>query len=84
MQNYRITIDLSDVYQELVKYSVHLIGYTIPFSLVFIEADNYDDACFVVVDRLIKYVLKKDKSIKSRILCRKIKRLTRINKVEKL
>jgi hypothetical protein len=84
MQNYRITTDLSDVYKELIPYSIHLIGYTLPFSLIFIEANDYDDACFVVVDRIIKQILSKSKSITSRILCRKVKRLIRIDKVEKL
>lgn len=84
MQNYRITIDLSDTYKELIPYSVHLIGYTLPFSLVFIEANDYDDACFIVIDRLIKHIMKYSKSISNRLLCRKIKRLTRIDRVEKL
>jgi hypothetical protein len=84
MQNYRVTTDLSDVYKELIPYSIHLIGYTLPFSLIFIEAKDYDDACFAVVDRIIKQILSKSKSIKSRILCRKVKRLIRIDKVEKL
>jgi len=84
MQNYRVTTDLSDVYKELIPYSIHLIGYTLPFSLIFIEANDYDDACFAVVDRIIKQILSKSKSIKSRILCRKVKRLIRIDKVEQL
>jgi hypothetical protein len=84
MQNYRLSIDLSDVYKELVPYSIHLIGYTLPFSLIFIEANDYDDACFMVVDRIIKHILSKSKSISNRILCRKVKKLIRIDKVEKL
>jgi hypothetical protein len=84
MQNYRITIDLSDIYKDLIPYSIHLIGYTLPFSLIFIEANDYDDACFMVVDRIIKQILSKSKSISNRILCRKVKRLIRIDKVENL
>jgi hypothetical protein len=84
MQNYRLSIDLSDIYKELVPYSIHLIGYTLPFSLIFIEANDYDDACFITVNRLIRHILSKNKSIHNRILCRKIKRLIRIDKIEKL
>ncbi|NBP00515.1 MAG: hypothetical protein EBU90_10405 [Proteobacteria bacterium] len=84
MQNYRLTIDLSDIYRDLIPYSIHLIGYTFPFSLIFIEANDYDDACFIIVDRIIKQILSKSKSIKSRILCRKVKRFIRIDKIEQL
>lgn len=84
MQNYRITIDISDTYRELLPYSIQLAGYNSPFSLIFVEAADYDDACFIVINRLIKHLLKISKSISTRILCRKIKRLTRIDKVEQL
>jgi len=84
MQNFRVTIDLSDTYKELIKYSINLIGYTLPFSLVFIEANDYDEACYIVINRLLKYIIRKDNSIEARILCRKIKRLTRIDKIEHL
>lgn len=84
MRNYRISIDLSDVYNELIEYNVHKIGYTLPFSLVFIEANDPDQACYLILVRLINHILNQRSNIETRILCRKVKRLTRIDKIESL
>ena len=43
MRNFKISIDLSDVYIELQH--LNLDQYTVPFMTTFVEADNPDDAC---------------------------------------
>ena len=82
MENYRISIDLSDVYFELQDYSIR--EYSYPFSLYILEAENPDAACDEIKVRIIREILKKDSSIDSRIFCRKISKYMRIDKVEPL
>ena len=50
--------------------------------LKFIEAENPDDACHVVLDRIIQEILLENDSIEARILCRKIRKHMRIDKIE--
>lgn len=80
MQNFRLSIDLSDIYIELSK--LDLREYNAPFLLKFIEADNPDDACYKIIQRIINEIMKTSISIKNRILCRKIKIFIRIDKIE--
>ena len=80
MPNYRMSIDLLDLYQELSYYDLR--EYRLPFSLYILEADNPDEACSVLLLRVMKALMKKDNSIKTRILCRKLRRFMRIDRVE--
>lgn len=82
MQNFRLSIDLSDVYLELSK--LDLREYNAPFLLKFIEADNPDDACYKIIFRIMQEIIKQNSSIKNRILCRMIRRFIRIDKIESL
>jgi|TARA_B100001094_G_C17764258_1_gene591908 hypothetical protein len=82
MQNYRVSIDLSDVYFEMQDYALR--EYSYPFSLYILEADNPDAACEEIKRRVISEILKKDSSITARIFCRKINKYMRIDKVQSL
>tara|TARA_B100001094_G_C17564882_1_gene500123 strand:- start:287 stop:535 length:249 start_codon:yes stop_codon:yes gene_type:complete len=82
MPNYRLSIDLSDLYLEIEKYSLR--EYRLPFSLYILEADNPDDACSTLLNRVMLSLLKVDSSIQTRILCRKVRHYMRIDKVESL
>ncbi len=80
MRNYKISIDLSDLYLDLADFDLR--EYNKPFMLKFIEAENPDDACHVVLDRIIHEILLENDSIEARILCRKIRKHMRIDKIE--
>ncbi len=82
MPNYRISIDLVDLYREIENYSLR--EYRLPFSLYILEADNPDDAAHTIMLRIMRALLKKDTGIKTRILCRRIRRSLRLDKIETL
>lgn len=82
MRNYKLTIDLLDVYSDLSNYDIREFNYQ--FMLIFIEASDPDDACFSVINRIINAILKQDQSIEARILCRKIRKYIRFDKIEAL
>jgi len=82
MRNYKLTIDLLDLYSDLSNYDIREFNY--PFILIFIEASDPDDACFMVINRIINAVLRKDSSVEARILCRKIRKYIRFDKIESL
>ncbi len=82
MRSFKISIDLSDLQADLKKFN--LKEFSLPFSLVFIEENNPDDACYQLLTRLIKLILSQDASIETRILCRKIKKHIRIDKIQSL
>jgi hypothetical protein len=79
MHNFKIYIDLLNVQRCLSKYTLR--EYALPFSIYFIEASNPDDACHEIMKRLMKIILKQDNSIEGRIVCRKIRRDMRIDRV---
>lgn len=79
MKNYRIMLDISSIFNEIKH--LHLRSYNSPFPVVFISANDPDDACYLVINQLIKIILDQNASIKYRILCRKIKLLSRIDKI---
>lgn len=80
MANYRISLDLSDLQEDLCKYDLR--EYRLPFSLYILEADNPDDACHTILRRIMETIMKQKDSIESRIICRKIRRYMRLDKVE--
>jgi RNAse (barnase) inhibitor barstar len=82
MRNFKISIDFSDLYLELVD--LYMKEYTHPFMLVFVEAEDPDDACFKVLSRIIQIILNNGKTIENRILCRKLKNKLRIEKIYSL
>lgn len=82
MQNFKISIDLSDIYLELSK--LDLREYNAPFLLKFIEAENADDACYQILARIMKEIMKNKDCIENRILCRKVRMFIRIDKIRSL
>jgi len=80
MRNYKISIDLSDLYLDITYFDLR--EYNKPFMLKFIEASNPDDACHVVLNRIIAEILTENNSIAARVLCRKIRKYMRIDKIE--
>jgi hypothetical protein len=79
MKSYRIMLDISSIYSKIKH--LHLKSYNSPFPTIFISANDPDDACKTVFDQLITSIVFQDPSIKMRILCRKIKRQCRIDKI---
>lgn len=82
MRNFKISIDLVDVHMQLRKFVLR--EYSLPYSLIFVEADDPDDACYLVLYRLMKLIMDQDPSIENRILCRKLKKYMRIDKITSL
>lgn len=80
MPNYRISIDLSDLYLEIEKYSLR--EYRLPFCLYILEADNPDDACHTIMLRVMRSLIRQDSSIETRILCRKVRKHMRLDKIK--
>lgn len=79
MINFRITLDISNIYGEIKH--LNLKKYNSPFPTVFITATDPDDACAVVFNTLIKIIMDQDPSIKMRIICKKLKRICKIDKM---
>jgi hypothetical protein len=80
MPNYRLHLDLSDFSSEFLNYD--LSEFRSPFCLYFIEASDPDDACSVTSHRIVSLLLKEDESISTRILCRKIRKYMRIDRID--
>jgi len=79
MRNFKVYLDLTDIYPKIKKF--FLREYVVQYPLIFIEAEDPDDACYMVVYRLIKLIMDQDPSIETRILCKEIKRSVRIDKI---
>lgn len=79
MKNYRVMLDISNIYP-LIRH-LHLRAYNSPFPTVFVTAADPDDACGDAIYGLIKILLDQDPSVDMRIICRKIRRESRIDKV---
>ena len=82
MRNFKLSIDLSDIYLDIQK--LDLREYNKPFMLKFIEAENPDDACHNLLERIISEILSEKDTIEVRILCRKIRKNLRIDRIEML
>ena len=83
MPNYKLSIDLSDHFKDVVILFA-MREFTVPFCLYFLDAENPDDACFILYRRVIHAIMKEDDSIETRILCRKIRRDMRVDKIYSL
>lgn len=82
MRNFKVSIDLSDLQQDLKNFVLR--EFSLPFSIIFIEEDNPDDACYELLTRLMKLILSQNNSIDTRIICRKIRQKLRIDKIQSL
>jgi len=82
MPNYRISLDLVDIQLQLIPYDLR--EYRAAFTTIFIEAASADDACYTAIKRLKEMLMNQDDSIETRVLCRDISELIRVDKVEQL
>jgi hypothetical protein len=72
-------LDISNIYRDIEH--LKLKSYNSPFPTIFISAQNPDDACNLVINNLIQLIMKQDDSIKMRIICRKIRRRSKVDKI---
>ena len=82
MRNFKIYTDLSDIYLEIKSLDIKELRE--PFDIVFLESDNPDQACYEVIQRYIKAIMSNSQTIEDRIICQKIKKYLRIDKIELL
>jgi hypothetical protein len=80
MPNYRISLDLVDLYPELDSYGLR--EFNSPFLLYILESENADQACYEIMIRLMRSLIRQNNDIETRIFCRKVRRLMRVDKVE--
>jgi hypothetical protein len=82
MPNYRLSLDMADLQTELSDFKLR--EYNLPFTVIFVEAENPDAACHKVRKSLLKLILQQSDDISTRILCEKIKKYLRIDKIDAL
>lgn len=79
MINFRIMLDISNIYKDIRH--LKLKEYRSPFPTIFISAKDPDDACFIAINNLIRLILNEDSSIEMRIICKQIKQKIKIDKI---
>lgn len=75
-------LDISNVFYRIRH--LFLRSYNSPFPTVFINAKDPDEACYQALDDLIRIIIKQNSSIEMRIICREIRRKSRIDKIYQL
>lgn len=75
-------LDISNVFYRIRH--LFLRSYNSPFPTVFINAKDPDEACYQALDDLIHIIIKQNSSIEMRIICREIRRKSRIDKIYQL
>ena len=82
MRNFKLHIDIVDLWEYISV--LDLIEYRNFFMIVFVEATDPDEACYLVRQRIKHSILEKSDSIENRIICRLVNRLLRIDKIYSL
>ena len=82
MRNFKVTLDLSDCFKKVSKYELR--EFDSPFLTIFIQANDPDEVCYELIERLVNQILKKDSSIDARILCKEVKKMVRFDRIESL
>lgn len=82
MRNYKLYIDLVDLYEFIQEFD--LLEYRNFFMIVFVEAADPDDACHLVRKRIKHSIMDASQTLKARIACRMVNYLLRIDKVYSL
>jgi hypothetical protein len=75
-------IDISNVFSKIRH--LFLKSYNSPFPTIFITSSDPDEACFEVLNDLIKIIMNQNPSIEMRIVCRQIRSKSRIDKIYEL
>ena len=70
-KTFRIVMDLRKVLEKIRHFDLDMYDAEMP--LIFVEAKNPDDACFIAYCGLFKIMLDQDSSIKTKILCKQCK-----------
>lgn len=82
MRNYKLEVDFVDVIIKMMQFD--LIGYRSAFMTIFIEAADPDDSCYRLFHMIASSILEKDESIETRIFCRSLRKLIRIDRIQSL
>lgn len=72
-------LDISSIYNEIKHFK--LKSYSSPFPTLFVSAKDPDDACNLVIHNLINLLVEQDSSIFMRIICKRIRRYCKIDKI---
>jgi len=72
-------LDISNIYLNIKH--LKLKKYDSPFPTIFISAKDPDDACYIIIRNLINLIMNQDPSIDMRLICKKIKRECKIDKI---
>lgn len=75
-------IDISSIFPYIR--TLKLRSYNSPFPTIFLSAHNPDDACELVINQLVKIIIDQDPSINMRLICRRMKLESRIDKIYEL
>lgn len=75
-------IDISNVFSKIRH--LFLKSYNSPFPTIFITSSDPDEACFEVFNDLIKIIMNQNSSVEMRIICREIRKKSRIDKIYQL
>lgn len=79
MINFRIMLDISNIYIDIKH--LNLKKYNSPFPTIFVTAKDPDDACNLVFNTLITLLIEQDSSIWMRIICKRLRRKCKIDKI---
>lgn len=82
MRNFKIYIDLVDLHPYIMAFD--LIEYRNFFMIVFVEASDPDDACYLIRKRIKYSIMNSESTIDARVACRWVNHLLRIEKVYSL
>lgn len=72
-------LDICSIYGSIAHLNIK--HYNAPFVTIFISAKDPDEACTMVISNLIYKIMKLDSSISMRIICRRIRRQAKIDKI---
>lgn len=79
MINFRVMLDISDIYVKIKH--LKLKTYNSPFPTVFVSAKDPDDACYFAIINLMNLIMDQEPTIQMRIICKKIRRVCKIDKI---
>lgn len=82
MRNFKVSLDLSNIFREIEKYKLR--EFDAPFLIIFIQADDPDEVCYELLLRIMNQILIVDNSMSTRILCRKLRKKIRFDRIQQL
>jgi len=82
MRNFKIHLDLIDLLYHIK--ALDLTEFNQCFMIYFVEADNPDCALYTLLYRIKYLIMDSSEDIEYRIVCRKLKSLIRIDRIESL